>query len=371
MPPVKYVVEDMDRHGNVRLYVRRRGHIKVRLHEAPGTPEFSAEYRAALKQQEAGVKPGKPEIVAPGSLRWLCERYYQGAQFLQLGAGTRKVRRAILDRICENNGTGPIARMEPRHIGRMRDARIDAPEAANAIVKALRQVFAWAMLPEVSLAERNPARDVPYLDSDNPDGFHTWTVEEVAQYLAHHKVGTKAALALALLLFTGVRRSDVVRFGPGMATNGNFRWTEFKGRKRTPKHRELPILAELQTFLEASPLGDKAYLETEFGKPFTANGFGNWFRKRCDEAKLPQCSAHGLRKAGATIAAENGATEQQLMAIYGWESAKQAGVYTRKANKKRLAEAALHLVVPGPNGAISVPLFPHQNASGTHSGEKP
>jgi hypothetical protein len=24
------------------------------------------------------------------------------------------------------------------------------------------------------------------------------------------------------------------------------------------------------------------FLETEYGKPFTAAGFGNWFRDRCD-----------------------------------------------------------------------------------------
>jgi integrase len=88
------------------------------------------------------------------------------------------------------------------------------------------------------------------------------------------------------------------------------------------------------------------FLVTEFGAPFTDAGFGNWFRDRCNEAGLPRCTAHGLRKAGATIAAENGATEHQLMAIYGWESPKQAALYTRKANRKRLAGDAMHLVVP-------------------------
>lgn len=88
------------------------------------------------------------------------------------------------------------------------------------------------------------------------------------------------------------------------------------------------------------------FLVTEFGAPFSDAGFGNWFRDRCDEAGLPQCSAHGLRKTGATIAAENGATEHQLMAIYGWESPKQAARYTRKANRKRLAGDAMHLVAP-------------------------
>jgi hypothetical protein len=64
------------------------------------------------------------------------------------------------------------------------------------------------------------------------------------------------------------------------------------------------------------------------GAAFSANGFGGWFRARCDEAGLPHCSAHGLRKAGATVAAENGATDRQLMALYDWSSQKQANTST-------------------------------------------
>ncbi len=72
------------------------------------------------------------------------------------------------------------------------------------------------------------------------------------------------------------------------------------------------------------PTGNLAILVTTFGKPFTSNGFGNWFRKQCDEAGLKHSSAHGLRKAGAALAAENGATERQLMAIFGWTTMKEA-----------------------------------------------
>ncbi|HJQ58079.1 MAG TPA: hypothetical protein VJ890_14310 [Vineibacter sp.] len=65
-----------------------------------------------------------------------------------------------------------------------------------------------------------------------------------------------------------------------------------------------------------------AYIVTAFSMPFTASGFGNRFRKWCDVAGLPHCSAHGLLKAGAMIAADNGATGHQLMAIFGWASPK-------------------------------------------------
>jgi integrase len=107
---------------------------------------------------------------------------------------------------------------------------------------------------------------------------------------------------------------------------------------------ELPVLPELRAAIDACPSNDMTFLTTEFGRPFTANGFGNWFKKRCREAGLEHCSAHGLRKAGATLAAENGATEHQLMAIFGWADPKQAAHYTKMARRKRLTGDAMHLI---------------------------
>ncbi len=131
----------------------------------------------------------------------------------------------------------------------------------------------------------------------------------------------------------------------------------------------MDILPELRAVLDATRSGHLNYLVTEFGKPFTATGFGNWFRKRCDEAGLPQCSAHGLRKAGATIAADNGATEHQLMAIFGWDSPKQAALYTRGADRKRLASGAMHLLMPSQTENETVPLSRVVAGSGTKGGK--
>jgi integrase len=127
------------------------------------------------------------------------------------------------------------------------------------------------------------------------------------------------------------------------------RWLNFtqqKNRERKPVPLMIPIVPELEEIIANSPCGDLTFLVTAFGKPFTAAGFGNWFRERCDEAGLYHCSAHGLRKAGATIAAENGATERQLMAIFGWRTSKQAVLYTRSADQKALAGSAMTLLSP-------------------------
>ena len=107
-----------------------------------------------------------------------------------------------------------------------------------------------------------------------------------------------------------------------------------------------------------TPSPHLTYLTTQFGRPFSTKGLGNWFSDRCTKAGLPQCSAHGLRKAGATIAADNGATEKQLMALFAWESASQAAHYTKRANRKKLAGQAAPLIAIEQKAAICVAPLP-------------
>ena len=189
----------------------------------------------------------------------------------------------------------------------------------------------------------NPARDVKPIRYAT-DGFHAWTPAEVRQFEACHPVGTKARLALSLMLYLGVRRGDVVTLGRQHVRDGVLRFVPNKTRHKKMRSIEIPILPELAAIIAASPSSGLNFLMTEWGKPFTANGFGGWFRDRCNEAGLPQCSSHGLRKAGATILAERGATDRQLMAMFGWESSRQATIYTASADRKRLAADAARLM---------------------------
>jgi integrase len=117
-----------------------------------------------------------------------------------------------------------------------------------------------------------------------------------------------------------------------------------KGERRVPVALQLPVPPALQAVIEPSPTGDLAFLVTDYGRAFTANGFGNWFRDQCDAAGLSHCSAHGLRKAAATALAEAGASPHQLMSWFGWKSLKQAELYTRAADQKKLAGSVVHLI---------------------------
>lgn len=141
------------------------------------------------------------------------------------------------------------------------------------------------------------------------------------------------------MLFTGQRRSDITRLGRQHVNGKTIRFTQFKGRKRKPKAMELPILPILQQAIDETQCGELNFLVNDLGRPFTDANFGDWFHDRCVEAGVPG-RAHGLRKVGATIAAENGATEHQLMAIFGWTSLAMAEKYTARS-RERLAGAVI------------------------------
>jgi integrase len=375
---LKYLMPDRDRHGVLRIYFRRKGHPKICLKAPLGSEEFLAEYRAALsgavpEKKRAATTDDRPKraAAAPASLRWLVEEYYRRcAEFKQLDEKTtRHARALILDMLCEepvspeNNdlrktGTLPFASITVKAVRLMRDRKLDTPEAANNRLKALRQLFKFAIAE--NWMQTNPAREVAAFKTGST-GFHSWTRGEVEAFEARHPIGTKARLALALMLFTGQRRSDIIEFGRQHLGDGRYapeeareawsgQWLDFtqrKNRKRKPIRLSIPFLPQLEEVIAASPCGELTFLVTAFGKPFTNAGFGNWFRDRCNEAGLTHCTAHGLRKAGATIAAENGATEKQLMSVFGWQTSKEATLYTRAASQTVLAASAGPMLVPG------------------------
>ncbi|WP_159964883.1 tyrosine-type recombinase/integrase [Profundibacterium mesophilum] len=336
---LRYVVEDTDRHGNVRLYYRRHGR-KVRLRGPTGSPEFLTDYRrAAAGPKEPKSTTKRAGRVRPDTFHWLCTQYYKSSMWAGLDPKTQKTRRAILERFALHNGNGdkPFRMMLARHIRKRLDEMMATPEAANSMVKVLRQLFRFAVTYD--LADTNPAKDVELLKS-NPDGYHSWTLAEIEKFEETHPEGSTARLALALALYTGQRRSDLVLFGKQHVQKGWLVFTQQKGKGRNPVRLEIPIVPELERIIEASETGDLAFLVNAYGRPFTNAGFGNRFRKWCDDAGLKHCSVHGLRKAAAARLAELGCTEFEIMAITGHQTSKEVTRYTKAASQKVRAQAA-------------------------------
>ena len=224
----RYVVEDVDRHRNVRLYFRRKGHAKIRLPGLPGSDKFMAAYSAALASSEQ-QQPPRLQRANRGSFGFVCRAYYAGAAFKSLDASTQAWRRRALDAICVKHGDKPVAQMSAKHVRMLRDEKAAFPGAARNWLKALRALFRWAV--EKDEAPHDPTigvKAIAYVTK----GHHSWTLEEVETYERRHPLGTNARLAMAILLYTSWRREDAVRLGPQYVRDGRIKYRQAKNEHR-------------------------------------------------------------------------------------------------------------------------------------------
>jgi integrase len=330
-----YVHAFVDHNGHPRYYFRRRGYRRATLPGLPWCPEFMAAYEKALA--------GAPSLIGadrhdPGSVDAVITSYLNSKSFTGLALTTQRMRRALLNRFCTEHGDKRLAMMEPRHVAKLFE-QFEAHPQRN-MLKALRGLIAFAIAERI--IDADPTVGCKLKRAKDTGGFKPWTDANIAEFEAKHPIGSKARLALALLLYTGQRRGDVVRLGRQHIRNGVLSLRQSK----TGVQVDLPVLPELQAELDLAPMG-MTFLVTGRGIPFTPGGFGFWFGQCCTEAGLMGLSAHGLRKAAATRLAERGATAHELMAVFGWSTMREAERYTRAANRKVLASGVMRKLRSG------------------------
>lgn len=326
-PP--YLLRELTRHGRVVWYVRIGKGPRVRIQSEYGTPEFDKEYQAAIH----GVPLRRKSAPATSTLAWLVARYRETNVWSELSLATRKRRENIFKAVLATAGHEPFSRITSTTIEAGRERRANTPHEARHFLDAMRGLFRWAK--SAGFVKSDPTAGVKNPVRKRTDGFIAWTEEHVELYYKRWPRGTRQRVWLDVLLYTGLRRGDAVRVGRQHV--GGFIKTEKSGHTV-----EVPviILTELKKTLDAGPCGDLTFIVGTTGQPFTKESFGNKFRVACKAAGVPG-SAHGVRKLAATRMAENGATEAQLMAVFGWTDAKMPTLYTRSANRRRLATESI------------------------------
>lgn len=332
----EYIHSFKDRHGKQRYYYRRNGQKRIALTGKPGTEEFHIAYCAAASGETAPKVQAGANRNTPGSMRSLVLAYYQSADFKALSEATRKTYRGIIDRICEEHGDKPVKLLQANHVWRMRDERSNTPSAANNYVRMIRMLMRFAV--KRGWRPDDPTAVVEKVKTRS-EGFRSWTEEDIAKFVARWPLGTRANLALSLLLYTGQRRSDVVRMGRQHLSGNSIHLQQQKTRERLV----IPLHPELIKALAHA--GELTFLLTQHGKPFSPAGFTNWFVECAKEAGLPNGSTpHGLRKAAARRLAEAGCSPHQIMAITGHKNLKEVTHYTRAVNQHALAAEAINAI---------------------------
>ena len=278
----------------------------------------------------------------PGTLAWLVDRYRETAAWMALSAATRRQRDNIFAGVLRQAGEVRAASIDRSHIVAGRDRRAATPAQARNFLDAMRGLFRWAA--EAGHIKTDPTAGVANPRRLKGEGFPSWTEVDVTTYEARWAIGTKQRVWLDVLLYTGLRRGDAVRVGPQHVTSGVITiWTEKTGQAVT-----IPILPALAVTLAAGPIGEQSFICGERRLPFTKESFGTAFKEACIAAGVNK-SAHGVRKIGATRAAENGATVAELEAIFGWSGGGMAALYTREADRARLAKGAIYKLARRPS----------------------
>lgn len=331
-----------DRHGKMRYRFRRKGWKSVYLPGSPGTAEFHAAYARILSAGPLEPQSAKsPTPVTPRSLDDLFRKLKDSPRWRSQAPQTSHVYGRILERFLDRvdrkgrrYGERPVATVTVGWLDRIFADMADTPGAANNLRKILKRLMDRAV--KLGWRTDNP---VTFTDGfRTTGGFHTWTEEEIAKFRAHHALGSMARLVLELALNTAARRCNVATLTRDDIQNGRITVEHVKGGEST----SVPILPTTRAALDALPAQPIRHLVTgQHGKPYTVAALGNRMRKWCNEAGLPHCSLHGLRKATSRRVAEAGATDAEGQAVTGHKKAATFIKYRAKANRAALADRAL------------------------------
>ena len=259
--------------------------------------------------------------------------YYDSMMFFgSLAPSTQAIRRQILERFRTDHGDKPIALLPKRFIvltiGKLK------PSVAINWLSAIRHLMQYGV--SANMCEVDPTQGIK-LKTSKSDGIYTWREQDIAAYEAAHGVGTKARLALALGLYTGQRRGDVLRMGRQHIRDGILSVKQ----QKTGVELRIPVHPDLRAIIDATPGDHLTFLTTRTGKPYAGDNFSEQFRAWCKAARLSEeCSFHGLRKAACRRLAEAGCSVNEIAAVSGHATLREVQRYTKAVDQERMARSA-------------------------------
>lgn len=333
---LKYVNEYVDRTGKLRRYFRKGGKQLGTLPGAPGSAEFMNAYAAFLAEKPSLA--GRPMLA--DSLAKLIVDFYGDRMFTDRKPSTRQLYRYALDPISKAHGHRSITTMTAANaekiittIGETR------PGMANLTRAVMRRLFQFAVKQK-----RRPDNPMLGIEAYKGGEHHTWTDAELRQFEAKWRLGTRQRLAYALLLYTGQRVGDVAKMNRADVSDGLI----YVKQQKTGAEIWVPIHPELVRAMKAYPAQGLTLVGDAAGRPLKRAALSALMRSAIKNAGLPsRCVAHGLRKAAMRVLAESDATANQIAAISGHRTLKEVERYTKAADQKKLARAAIGKVHNG------------------------
>jgi integrase len=327
---LKYVNEYIDRTGKLRRYFRNGGKQLGPLNGEPGSEEFMTAYAAYLAKKS----PAVVRDLNKDSLAKLIVDFYGSRMFTDLKPSSRQLYKYALEPLSKTHGHRCAITMTAEHAETIIN-RIGAerPGMGNLTRAVLRRVFHFAV-------KSKRRTDNPMLGVEGFKGgsHHTWTNAELKQFEDKWRLGTRQRLAYALLLYTGQRVGDVTRMSRGDIADGLIHIVQ----EKTGAELWVPLHPELLKAMKAMPAKGLTLIGDAHGRPIKRATLTWLMREAIKDAGLPsRCVSHGLRKAAMRRLAEADGTANQIASISGHKTLKEVERYTKAADQKKLAKAAM------------------------------
>jgi integrase len=335
-----------------KLYVYHRA-TTTRILAEPGTRAFELEVERLNK---LAAVPKQPNA---GTLGHLIHEYKKSPEFQGLAPRTRSDYQRIFNYLKDADDT-MIVEITPGEVKRSRDKAFNAHKRhfANYMLAVLKLLFVWGVAAD--LCNGNPAASVKKIKRPRlaPMANRPWEEGECAAVLAASDGGIRVGIALGM--FAGMRLGDALTV-TRLAYDGHWiKWSQNK----TGDLVELPAHPWLKDILNADIAARKVATEgaldldpvltltaTRAGKPYSLDGFRTIFFRLIKGLEKtgqvqPGLTFHGLRHTAGRKLAENGAEPHMIAAMLGHRTLAMAWHYSKDANRKELARAAVIKLSP-------------------------
>lgn len=315
--------------GRIYYRYRRAGQL-IPLPCDPASPEFMESYK---RIHDSFSPTSSIDLVVPGTLAALVTDFRSSADYTGLSSRTKDLYIAHLDDIRQRFGRYPVKSMTRNVVLTYRDSMTDNPGKANNAMKILSRLYSFAI--DRSMADVNPVLRVKKLKMGS---YRPWTQQEVAKF--YENAPAHMRLVFMLALYTGQRQADILKMRWDQIVDEGIKVRQQKTAAEVwiPLHRKLRselklVKAKAKTLTIAA---------TRNGKPYVRDWFLNEWKQTTRKVGLPEdCVFHGLRKTAAVYLAEAGCTNEQIKSITGHTTESMVAHYTRGANQKTLAMAAI------------------------------
>lgn len=308
--------------------------INVRLRGARHSAEYIAHYNELRQSLETVPQLARQPA---GSVGAMIAGYRASPEFVRLAGKTQRDYGRALDvlRALERFPARAIRRADIVKL-RNKVAERSGPRAADLFVSVASRCFAIGL--DLDFVDRSPVERIARIAES--ESHAPWPTAARRAFEASSP-SPRLLTAYMIGLWTALRIGDVVRLGRQHDDGAAITIRPDKTRRSSAIELYVPVFSALRRHLATLPEGRLLFVTGDDGAPVRSDSLAKELRAHLASIGIEGLTFHGLRHTTGTALAEAGASEHEIMAVLAHTTQQMASRYTRKVQRRRLAESGM------------------------------